>query len=73
MLDSFAQSRQCDSCEALMINGVFCHEQGCPNQHKVWDPDRQEWIKYVECRECGCTIEAGDVCICQMTEEMEID
>jgi hypothetical protein len=21
----------CDQCEALMINGVFCHEQGCPN------------------------------------------
>ena len=21
----------CDSCEALMINGVHCHETGCPN------------------------------------------
>jgi len=20
----------CDSCEALMINGVHCHETGCP-------------------------------------------
>ena len=20
----------CDSCEALMINGVYCHETGCP-------------------------------------------
>ena len=25
----------CDQCVALMINGVFCHETGCPNQHKV--------------------------------------
>lgn len=20
----------CDQCEALMINGVYCHETGCP-------------------------------------------
>lgn len=20
----------CDNCEALMINGIFCHETGCP-------------------------------------------
>lgn len=25
----------CDSCEALMIQGVYCHETGCPNTHKV--------------------------------------
>lgn len=30
----------CDSCEATAINGVACHERGCPN-------------KPVECRECG--------------------
>ena len=24
----------CDSCEALMINGVHCHETGCPDAHK---------------------------------------
>ena len=22
----------CDQCQALMINGVYCHETGCPNQ-----------------------------------------
>jgi len=22
---------RCNQCEAMMINGVFCHETGCPN------------------------------------------
>ena len=26
----------CDQCEALMINGVFCHETGCPNSGSRW-------------------------------------
>jgi rubrerythrin len=30
----------CDQCEALSINGVPCHEHGCPNR---------SW----ECPECG--------------------
>lgn len=39
------KNRNCDSCEALMINGVYCHETGCP---EAWrDYDR-------ECEECGC-------------------
>ena len=25
----------CNQCEACMINGVYCHETGCPNQDKV--------------------------------------
>ena len=25
---------QCDQCEALMINGVYCHEIGCPEAWK---------------------------------------
>ncbi len=24
----------CNQCQALMINGVYCHETGCPNTHK---------------------------------------
>lgn len=24
------KSNRCDSCEAVMINGVYCHEHGCP-------------------------------------------
>ncbi len=34
----------CDSCEMLNINGVNCHEQGCPD---AWR-DRE-----IECVECG--------------------
>ena len=24
----------CDSCEAMRINGILCHEHGCPEAHK---------------------------------------
>ena len=34
----------CDSCEALMINGVFCHETGCPQAPVGCKRD---------CKECG--------------------
>jgi len=26
--------KSCDQCVAVMINGVFCHETGCPNAQK---------------------------------------
>ncbi|HEV8412064.1 MAG TPA: hypothetical protein VGQ49_00625 [Bryobacteraceae bacterium] len=58
----------CDQCSAASINGVFCHETGCPNSRKTWDPERGQWIRYVECRECGCDVEQGEVCDCQNTE-----
>ena len=35
----------CDQCVAAMINGVFCHESGCPNMCKVWDGKRKRWIE----------------------------
>jgi len=35
----------CGSCEALMINGVLCHEHGC---HVAWMDEVRE------CKECGC-------------------
>jgi len=35
----------CDSCEAVMINGVHCHETGCPD---AW----QDYER--ECKWCGC-------------------
>lgn len=34
----------CDSCDALTINGVYCHEHGCPDAWK--DSVR-------ECKWCG--------------------
>jgi hypothetical protein len=44
----------CDQCEALVINGVFCHETGCPNTRKVkvdgeWvEPEDEEDWEWVE-------------------------
>jgi hypothetical protein len=34
----------CNSCEALTINGVYCHEHGCPDAWKN---------KTIECKWCG--------------------
>lgn len=34
---------RCNQCESLYINGVFCHETGCPNTHKIYDKEEQEW------------------------------
>ena len=55
----------CNQCEMLSINGHACHETGCPNSRKTWVADRGEWVLFVECRECGCEVEAGESCNCQ--------
>lgn len=34
----------CDSCEQIRINGVICHERGCPD---AWKDETRE------CRWCG--------------------
>jgi hypothetical protein len=40
----------CNQCEALVINGVLCHETGCPNA----------WKRKRECKECGTTFVPGN-------------
>lgn len=35
--------QSCDQCCASMINGVFCHEHGCPNRGKIYDADSLTW------------------------------
>lgn len=35
-------ARGCDQCEAAMINGVFCHETGCPNARKEREQEDME-------------------------------
>ena len=47
----------CDGCSPSMINGMLCHERGCP---EAWR-DRQ-----VACFECGCDFypESRDHRIC---------
>jgi hypothetical protein len=51
----------CDSCQMSNINGVNCHEFGCPNQKKTWVPNRG-WVKYNKCGECGNEVEEGESC-----------
>ena len=41
----------CDQCQVVTINGVPCHETGCPNS---WcDPVTGEAYP-IPCFECGC-------------------
>ncbi len=54
----------CDQCSAMTIQGVPCHERGCPNDGAIFDKERGQWIHYVECRECGCDVERGESCDC---------
>jgi hypothetical protein len=58
----------CDECEMLSINGVPCHETGCPNSGARWDAETGDWIKQRTCRECGCTVDADDPC-CSAEQE----
>ena len=36
--------KKCDSCNAIMINGIFCHEIGCPDAWKDYKK---------KCKNCG--------------------
>ena len=50
----------CDSCEAAMINGVLCHETGCPD---AWKDETRE------CEWCGKKFKpverhTGKTCCC---------
>lgn len=58
----------CDQCQAACINGVFCHEIGCPNSRKAWVPDRG-WVLFVKCSDCGSQIEDGEICECHTYQE----
>lgn len=47
----------CHSCQAAAINGIPCHETGCPDAWRDYDRD---------CRECGCPFrpETSDRAVC---------
>ena len=62
---------RCDQCEVLSINGVPCHETGCPNSRKTWIEERGEWVLFLECRECGSELEEGTACDCMEPVEEE--
>lgn len=59
---------KCNQCQMLSINGIACHETGCPNFRKVWRDG--EWITLLRCYECGDLIEPGEIC-CEWPELME--
>jgi hypothetical protein len=59
----------CDQCQMLAINGVACHETGCPNMGARWDRENDCWIVQRECFECGCTVDADDPCCSAVEEE----
>lgn len=42
------ESGRCPSCELMRINGILCHEIGCPDSHL--------FMKH-ECKECGKAFE----------------
>lgn len=45
---------KCSQCDALCINGIACHEIGCPNI-----------VKTFKCWQCGCDVRVGQSCGCQ--------
>lgn len=59
----------CDSCRLLSINGIVCHETGCPNSGSRWDGQTREWVKQRKCFDCGYMVDIDDPC-CQATEEL---
>jgi hypothetical protein len=46
----------------LSINGVPCHETGCPNAASRWDADAQLWVKQRTCDVCGYDCDADTEC-----------
>jgi len=55
---------KCDQCNEMMINGVRCHERGCPNDNKAYDPDCGQWVNVYTCWVCGYEVQEGEVCSC---------
>lgn len=53
---------KCNQCDSAMINGIYCHETGCPNMNSRYDTESETWIKQRECFDCGCTVDADDPC-----------
>lgn len=53
---------RCNQCEACMINGIFCHEHGCPNLKKRYNQESESWETVVTCPICGYDRPEGESC-----------
>ena len=49
--------KQYDQCSWMRVNGIFIHEQGCPNDDKTWHEG--EWVLFLECDVCGYKVREG--------------
>lgn len=49
---------KCDSCNAIAINGVGCHETGCLDSWLIPDGSGRPQTRY--CRECGVPFKPSD-------------
>lgn len=54
----------CDQCEMVSVNGIACHERGCPNAGARWDAETERWVKQHTCFFCGYPVDEGEMC-CQ--------
>lgn len=61
------QAMNCDQCEMLSIQGLACHEHGCPNGHKLWIDEK--WVELVMCFVCNFEYPEGDPC-CEQEEKV---
>lgn len=61
----------CDQCQALRINGVYCHETGCPNEDSRYDRESDSWIRQRTCSICGYECDADQACCVTEWDEFE--
>lgn len=65
---------KCNQCNACMINGVFCHELGCPNRGKKWNEETQNFETVYTCQECGFeSFDSGSVESCCQPIDYDIE
>ena len=36
---------KCDQCDSCYIEGVYCHEKGCPNWNKEYNFEEKKWVE----------------------------
>lgn len=66
---------KCNQCDSTTVNGVYCHESGCPNQDKKYNHESESWESVYTCAECGSEYDsaesAGECCQTLEIEEEE--